>query len=44
MAHLVAESVEDARTQWCDVFACGRADLGPAPAQEDAAAEVIEPR
>lgn len=40
-AHLVAESVKDARKQWCDVFARDRADLGPAHARE-AAAEAIE--
>jgi conjugative relaxase-like TrwC/TraI family protein len=28
-AHLVAESVDDARTQWVTVFARDRADLGP---------------
>lgn len=37
VAHLVAESVEDARKQWCDVFARDRADLGPAHARESAA-------
>lgn len=41
VAHLVAESVEEARKQWCDVFARDRADLGPAHARE-AAAEAIE--
>ena len=41
VAHLVAESVEDARRQWCDVFGRDRADLGPAHARE-AAAEAIE--
>lgn len=41
VAHLVAESVEDARKQWCDVFARDRADLGPAHSRE-AAAEAIE--
>jgi ATP-dependent exoDNAse (exonuclease V) alpha subunit len=40
-AHLVADSVEDARTQWCEVFGRDRADLGPAHARE-AAAEAIE--
>ena len=29
VAHLVAESVEDARTQWIEVFGRDRADLGP---------------
>ncbi|MGH3626936.1 MAG: AAA family ATPase, partial [Sciscionella sp.] len=41
VAHLVAESVEDARKQWCDVFGRDRADLGPAHARE-AAAEAID--
>ncbi|WP_188783841.1 MobF family relaxase [Nocardioides phosphati] len=41
VAHLVAESVEDARKQWCDVFGRDRADLGPAHARE-AAVEAIE--
>lgn len=41
VAHLVAESVEEARRQWCDVFARDRADLGPTHARE-AAAEAIE--
>ena len=31
-AHLVADSVEDARRQWIEVFARDRADLGPAHA------------
>ncbi len=29
IAHLVAESVDDARSQWVDVFSRDRADLGP---------------
>lgn len=41
VAHLVAESVEGARKQWCDVFGRDRADLGPAHAA-DLAAETIE--
>ncbi|HET7475928.1 MAG TPA: MobF family relaxase [Dermatophilaceae bacterium] len=41
VAHLVAESVEDARKQWVDVFGRDRADLGPAHARE-AAADAIE--
>jgi hypothetical protein len=41
VAHLVAESVEDARKQWIDVFSRDRADLGPARARE-AAAESID--
>ena len=32
VAHLVAESVEDARRQWVEVFGRDRADLGPAHA------------
>ena len=32
-AHLVAESVEDARKQWMAVFGRDRADLGPADAR-----------
>lgn len=35
-AHLVAESVEDARRQWIEVFARDRADLGPAHAKRQA--------
>lgn len=41
VAHLVAESLEDARKQWCDVFSRDRADLGPAHAA-DLAAEAID--
>jgi exodeoxyribonuclease V alpha subunit len=33
VAHLVAESVEDARRQWIEVFGRDRADLGPARAR-----------
>lgn len=40
-AHLVADSIEDARRQWIDVFNRDRADLGPAHAAR-AAAEDIE--
>lgn len=36
VAHLVAESVEDARKQWIDVFSRDRADLGPAHARRQA--------
>jgi exodeoxyribonuclease V alpha subunit len=32
VAHLVAESIEDARTQWIEVFGRDRADLGPSHA------------
>ena len=35
-AHLVAESVEDARQQWVEVFGRDRADLGPAHAKRQA--------
>lgn len=35
-AHLVAESVEDARRQWVEVFGRDRADLGPAHARHQA--------
>jgi exodeoxyribonuclease V alpha subunit len=35
-AHLVAESVEEARKQWVEVFARDRADLGPAHAKRQA--------
>jgi len=41
IAHLVADSVEDARKQWGDVFGRDRADLGPAHAR-DAAVEAID--
>lgn len=41
VAHLVAESVEDARKQWGVVFGRDRADLGPAHAA-NAAAEAID--
>lgn len=35
-AHLVAESVDDARQQWIDMFSRDRADLGPAHARRQA--------
>ncbi len=35
-AHLVAESVDDARQQWIDTFSRDRADLGPAQARRQA--------
>jgi exodeoxyribonuclease V alpha subunit len=35
-AHLVAETVADARQQWVEVFARDRADLGPAHAKRQA--------
>ena len=37
VAHLVAESIEDARSQWVDIFNRDRADLGPGHAAERAA-------
>jgi exodeoxyribonuclease V alpha subunit len=39
IAHLVAESVEDARAQWVGAFSRDRADLGPAHAARLAAGE-----
>jgi hypothetical protein len=41
IAHLVAESVEDARNQWVQVFGRDRADLGPSHAA-GMAAEAID--
>lgn len=35
-AHLVAESIDDARQQWIDTFSRHRADLGPAHARRQA--------
>lgn len=40
IAHLVAESVEDARKQWAAVFSRDRADLGPAHARRRAIDEI----
>ena len=40
VAHLVAESVEDARRQWIDTFSRDRADLGPAHAAEMALEDI----
>jgi hypothetical protein len=40
-AHLVAESVDEARQQWIDTFSRDRADLGPAHARRQAV-ETIE--
>ncbi|MCW2814564.1 MAG: ATP-dependent exoDNAse [Nocardioides sp.] len=39
-AHLVAETVDEAREQWVAVFARDRADLGPARAAERAAEDI----
>ena len=36
IAHLVAENVEDARSQWIEIFSRDRADLGPAQARRQA--------
>jgi hypothetical protein len=41
VAHLVAESAEDARRQWVEVFGRDRADLGPAHART-LAGEAVE--
>lgn len=41
IAHLVADSIDDARSQWVQVFSRDRADLGPAHAARRAA-EYIE--
>ncbi|WP_341240604.1 MobF family relaxase [uncultured Nocardioides sp.] len=38
--HLVAETVDDARSQWIDVFNRDRADLGPRHAAERAADDI----
>jgi conjugative relaxase-like TrwC/TraI family protein len=35
-AHIVAETVEDARKQWAELFSRDRADLGPAHAKQQA--------
>ena len=40
VAHLVAESIDDARHQWIDVFSRDRADLGPAHAAARAADDI----
>ena len=40
IAHLVAESVDDARSQWVDVFSRDRADLGPGHAAQRAADDI----
>lgn len=39
-AHLVADSLDDARAQWVTVFARDRADLGPAHAAQVAAEDI----
>lgn len=39
-AHLVADTVEDARDKWIETFARDRADLGPARAAQTAAADI----
>ncbi|UUZ60960.1 hypothetical protein [Nocardioides sp. B-3] len=40
IAHLVAESVDDARSQWVEVFSRDRADLGPGHAAQRAADDI----
>lgn len=40
VAHFVAESVDDARSQWVDVFSRDRADLGPRHAAGRAAEDI----
>ncbi|MEU6134753.1 AAA family ATPase [Nocardioides sp. NPDC047086] len=40
VAHLVADSFDDARQQWIDVFDRDRADLGPALSTQRAAEEI----
>ncbi len=40
IAHLVAESIDDARSQWVDVFNRDRTDLGPSNAAERAADDI----
>ena len=40
VGHLVAESVDDARSQWVDIFNRDRADLGPNHAAERAADDI----
>ncbi len=39
-AHLVAESIEDARRQWVEAFSRDRADLGPSHAAKTAAEDI----
>ena len=40
VAHLVAESVDEARTQWIEVFSRDRADLGPGRARQRAVEDI----
>ena len=39
-AHLIAESIDDARSQWIEVFNRDRADLGPSHAAQRAADDI----
>ncbi len=39
-AHLVADTLDDARAQWIEVFGRDRADLGPAHAAQRAAEDI----
>ena len=38
--HLVAESLDDARAQWVEVFSRDRADLGPSHAAQRAVDDI----
>jgi exodeoxyribonuclease V alpha subunit len=40
VAHMVAETVDDARNQWVEVFSRDRADLGPRHAAQRAAEDI----
>ena len=40
IAHLVADTVDDARSQWVEVFSRDRADLGPRHAAQRAADDI----
>jgi len=40
IAHLVADTVDDARSQWVEVFSRDRADLGPSHAAQRAADDI----
>ena len=40
IAHLVAETIDDARSQWTEVFSRDRADLGPGHAAQRAADDI----
>ncbi|PWN03211.1 AAA family ATPase [Nocardioides silvaticus] len=40
VAHLIAETIDDARSQWIDIFIRDRADLGPSHAAERATDDI----